>query len=159
MHTPHDFSKQIVIGIWHPRFLPLAKKLFESYTLCFIGVSVPAARKHFLNQVDALSLNFVALANEDGQQLLRDAHRANKKMYVWTVNTPDRIQEAARWGVDAILGDDISALVQNTQLGHSAVDEKALAITYKPYMTFSRRWYYYFLGKVKQFYSWKFLGI
>ncbi|KAG2171942.1 hypothetical protein INT43_001418 [Umbelopsis isabellina] len=159
VHAPHDFSKQIVIGIWHPRFLPLAKKLFEGYTLCFIGSSVPAARTHFFNEVDALSINFVALATPDGQQLIHDAHKANKKVYTWTVNTPDRIQEAARWGVDVILGDDIETLLQNSKHGHPAVDNKALTIANKPYMTFSRRWYYYFLSKILQFFTWKVLGI
>jgi hypothetical protein len=159
VHEPHDFSKQIVIGIWHPRFLPLAQKLFLGYSLCFIGVSLPAARKHFFDHVDILSLNFAALTDKEGQKLIRDAHNANKKVFVWTVNTIDMIQEAVRWQVDGVLGDDINVLVHNVRGESLALQEKALAVPSAPYMTFTRVWYWYFMKKLLELLSWKFLGI
>ncbi|CAO3664602.1 unnamed protein product [Umbelopsis ramanniana] len=156
-HQPHDFSKQIVIGIWHPRFIPLAQKLFPDYSLCFIGVSVPGARKHFFEHVDVLSLHFAALTDIDGQKLIRDAHEANKKVYVWTVNTPAMIEECVRWKVDGVLGDDVNVLLHNVHA--VASDEKALTVPAAPYMTYGRSWYWYFIRKLMVLASWKFLGV
>jgi len=158
-HEPHDFSKQLVIGIWHPRFLPLAQKLFASYSLCFIGVSLPAARKHFFDHVDVFSLHFAALTDTEGQKLIRDAHAAKKKVYVWTVNNVDMMRETVRWEVDGVLGDDAKVLVQNVRGETAVLQEKAMLVPFAPYMTFSRVWYWYFRKKIFELLSWKFLGI
>lgn len=118
---------------------------------------MPGARKHFFEHVDVLSLHFAALTDIDGQKLIRDAHEANKKVYVWTVNTPAMIQECVRWKVDGVLGDDINVLLQNVHAVTS--DEKAMTVPAAPYMTYGRSWYWYFIRKLMVLASWKFLGV
>jgi glycerophosphoryl diester phosphodiesterase len=54
------------------------------------------------SDADFLSLN----AARATAALVRRAHRAGKRVHVWTVNTPDAMLELAARGVDNIITDD-----------------------------------------------------
>jgi len=67
------------------------------------GLIVTAAVGDVLGaQADFLSLN----AARATAALVRRAHRAGKRVHVWTVNTPDAMLELAARGVDNIITDD-----------------------------------------------------
>lgn len=55
-----------------------------------------------LNYADALSVNY-SFATE---LLIDEAHNAGKKVFVWTVNTPEAINEMINNGADMIITDD-----------------------------------------------------
>jgi len=48
---------------------------------------------------------FSSLATMDGQKFIMECKTGGKKLMVWTVNHPDHMMEAVRWGVDVILTD------------------------------------------------------
>ena len=51
---------------------------------------------------DALSVNYSFATSA----LINDAHMAGKEVYVWTVNTPEAIDDMVKKGVDMIITDD-----------------------------------------------------
>jgi phosphatidylglycerol phospholipase C len=61
-------APRLVIGLWHPLFLPFAKKHLEYCRLSYIGPSPYTARKYFWDGVDIFSIDFVALTTADGQR-------------------------------------------------------------------------------------------
>ncbi|RUS26532.1 PLC-like phosphodiesterase [Jimgerdemannia flammicorona] len=146
----HDFSRQIVLGLWKPSFIEPAQRLFPKYRLSFIGVSLSAARTVFWGPCDSFNLNFSVLVNGDGQNFIKEAQAAGKKVYVWTVNDPEQARECFKWRVDAILGDDsgqlVAAIAQERVISPSARERVV-------WLTVSRRIYYFIQGFMWQFIS------
>jgi len=158
--SPHDFSRQIVLGFWHPKFLELAKELFPTFSTTFIGVSVPAARKLFFDQVDSFNLNFTVLVGSDGQSFIREAREAHKPVFVWTVNSVGMMRECEKWGVDAILGDHVelmSDVVKGTNSGLLAMIPASKID--QPFMTLPRVLYFGIFRYIMRFFSWYWLGL
>jgi glycerophosphoryl diester phosphodiesterase len=54
------------------------------------------------------------------RKLVNEAHAANKKVLVWTVNTPARMTQLARWGVDGIISDNTRQLCATLRRASSA---------------------------------------
>lgn len=98
-------APRIVLGMWHPKFIPLAKSILPYCTRSHIGFSIWFARQYFWDDCDSFSLKMPLLSSPEGQQFIQECKKENKKVMVWTVNTPDEMVEACRWGVDAILTD------------------------------------------------------
>jgi len=98
-------APRILLGLWHPRFVPSAKAYLPYCRRSYLGNSPFIARKYFWADVDAFSMHFHALATADGQKFMMECKAADKKLLVWTVNDPNHMMEAVRWGVDAILTD------------------------------------------------------
>ncbi|KAI6130282.1 PLC-like phosphodiesterase [Pisolithus croceorrhizus] len=90
---------RILLGLWHPRFVAFAKARLPYCRRSHIGVSTALARKYFWNDVDVFSMAFASLASADGSKT------AGKRIMVWTVNKPEHMMEAVRWGVDVVLTD------------------------------------------------------
>jgi len=156
----HDFSRQIVLGIWHPKFLEPVNKLLPDFATSFIGVSVPAARKHFFDHVDSFNLNFASLVGSDGQSFIREAHAAQKPVYVWTVNSVGMMRESEAWGVDAILGDNVELMcdvIKETDDGKLSVLLSSEG--QRPFMTLPRVLYFSFFRHVMRLFSWYRLGV
>jgi glycerophosphoryl diester phosphodiesterase len=57
------------------------------------------------------------ISNVDRQQVQR-AHRLNRRVHVWTANTPDEVNQLKEWGVDGIFTDDPQTALR--ALGRSA---------------------------------------
>jgi glycerophosphoryl diester phosphodiesterase len=51
------------------------------------------------------------------QSLIRQVHKAGKKIMLWTVNRAVTMQELANWGVDAIISDETELLVSSLRAG------------------------------------------
>ena len=67
-----DFSSQIVLGLWHPKFLAAADKYLPRFSRVHIGFSLPIAREHFPpSTVDGYSINFMVLSTPAGRQFVK----------------------------------------------------------------------------------------
>ncbi|KAI8890140.1 PLC-like phosphodiesterase [Backusella circina FSU 941] len=158
---PNLYNK-LIIGVWSVDFLKKAQTLLPEFKKCFIGLSIPAARAHFLDTVDYLSMPFAALADQDGQDFIAEVHERQKKVFTWTINIPEQMKCCVLWGVDGIIGDDVGALLENVRAVPSAIKGQDEWMEYKKSDSFlaSRRTqlYYYLLKKVMALASWKFIG-
>ncbi|KAF4601277.1 hypothetical protein EYR38_005929 [Pleurotus pulmonarius] len=113
MHTiisAHDgwetkLAPRILLGLWHPRFLPAAKSHLSYCRRSYIGCDTTVARKYFWADCDAFSMHFDSLTSGDGEKFRKECKAAGKQLMVWTVNEPHYMMEAVRWEVDAILTD------------------------------------------------------
>lgn len=98
-------APRILLGMWHPRFLGFAKSRLPYCRRSYIGNSTYIARKYFWNDCDAFSMWFGSLTTADGQKFREECKIAGKNLMVWTVNEPEQMMEAVRWGVSAIITD------------------------------------------------------
>jgi phosphatidylglycerol phospholipase C len=98
-------APRLVIGLWHPRFIPSAKTHLRYCSFSYIGHNPYTARQYFWNDVDTFSVSFSALTTTNGQRFVKECKAAGKQLMVWTVNEPEQMMEAVRWGVDGILTD------------------------------------------------------
>lgn len=78
-----------------------------------------------LNYADALSVNY-SFATE---LLIDEAHNAGKKVFVWTVNTPEAINEMINNGADMIITDD-PVLAKETILSYETNPQVVKLIKY-----------------------------
>ncbi|KAE9407234.1 PLC-like phosphodiesterase [Gymnopus androsaceus JB14] len=98
-------APRLVLGLWHPRFIPAAKEHLPGVTRSFIGISPYLARTYFWDHCDFFSMSFGVLTTSDGEKFRQECKAAGKKLMVWTVNKPEHMMEAVRWEVDCILTD------------------------------------------------------
>ncbi|KAJ3987643.1 PLC-like phosphodiesterase [Lentinula detonsa] len=98
-------APRLVLGLWHPSFIAAAKESLPYLTRSFIGISPSLARTYFWDHCDFFSMSFAVLATSDGEKFRKECQDAGKKLMVWTVNKPEHMMEAVRWGVDCILTD------------------------------------------------------
>lgn len=64
-------APRILLGLWHPAFLPHAKKHLPYCRRSYIGEDTALARKYFWNDVDAFSMWFGSLTTADGERYVR----------------------------------------------------------------------------------------
>lgn len=50
-------------------------------------------------------MSFASLASADGSGFREECKAAGKRLMVWTVNKPEHMMEAVRWGVDVVITD------------------------------------------------------
>jgi phosphatidylglycerol phospholipase C len=98
-------APRLVLGLWHPSFIVAAKEFLPYLKRSFIGISIHLARTYFWDHCDYFSMSFAALATSDGERFRKECKDAGKTLLVWTVNQPEQMIEAVRWGVDCILTD------------------------------------------------------
>ncbi|KAG2042152.1 PLC-like phosphodiesterase [Suillus americanus] len=98
-------APRILLGLWHPRFVAFAKARLPYCRRSHIGGSLSIARKYFWDGVEVFSMAFASLTTYDGQKFRNECKAAGKKIMVWTVNEPEHMMEAVRWGIDVILTD------------------------------------------------------
>ncbi|KAL0098297.1 PLC-like phosphodiesterase [Phycomyces blakesleeanus] len=159
-HT--SLRKQLVFGIWDLRFLERAKQLFIGYQLCFIGLSLGAARKHFLHELDNISLPYAALVDQEGQDFIKEAHSLGKRVFCWTINNIEQMHQCVAWGLDGVIGDNVDTLIENVRTTVNAMSPEE----FEKYVEASNnlmgkrsRLYYYIIKKSMSLISWKFIGI
>ncbi|KAG2156338.1 PLC-like phosphodiesterase [Suillus clintonianus] len=98
-------APRILLGLWHPRFVAFAKVRLPYCRRSYIGKSLLIARTYFWDGVEVFSMSFASLTTYDGQKFRNECKAAGKKVMVWTVNEPEHMMEAVRWGIDAIITD------------------------------------------------------
>lgn len=101
-----NLSSRLILGLWHPKFIPAAQEHVPTLRRIHIGGSPAKARQYFWDGCDGFSMYFASLVRAEGQEFMRDAQAAGKDIFVWTVNRPDEMVEATRWGVKAVLTDN-----------------------------------------------------
>ncbi|KAF9190253.1 hypothetical protein BGZ51_008784 [Haplosporangium sp. Z 767] len=144
-HFPErDFSTQIVLGLWHPKFLPVADKYLPKFSRVNIGFSLDIAREHFPpSKVDGYSINFMVLSTPAGRRFIKEMHAAGKPILAWTVNDTAETRECVRMGIDYVLTDRTKVLEkvlhEYETLGHEGVEQKYAAEVFNTWS----RWYKY----------------
>ncbi|KAI0677253.1 PLC-like phosphodiesterase [Trametes maxima] len=98
-------APRILLGLWHPSFLPHAKAQLPYCRRSYIGSDIAVARKYFWDSCDVFSIKFSTLAMADGVKFRKDCKQAGKRVMAWTVNDPEHMVEAVRWGIDVIITD------------------------------------------------------
>ena len=68
-----DLAPRILLGLWHPRFLPYAKSILPYCRRSYIGISTTNASKFFWDDCEVFSINFAILASWGGQRCVRAA--------------------------------------------------------------------------------------
>lgn len=86
-------APRILLGLWHPSFLPHAKTHLPYCRRSYIGQSIATARKYFWDACDVFSIKFSTLAMADGAKFRKDCKTAGKKVMAWTVNDPEHMVE------------------------------------------------------------------
>jgi len=89
------------------KYFPLCATHFPSYPVTHISFSVPYARQ-FLS-VPHVSFNMLqaSLVSRAGRRFVRDARRADRRVYAWTVNDSCAMDWCLRRdGVDGVISDD-----------------------------------------------------
>ncbi|CDS12858.1 hypothetical protein LRAMOSA05042 [Lichtheimia ramosa] len=155
-------ARQLVIGIWHVDFLKTTQALFPDFKICFIGLSLDAARKYFFDAADLLSMPFAALADKEGHDFIQEAHARGKRVATWTVNDVEQMHECLAMGVDAVVGDHVEIMVKQLRekVSSLSVDEYADYITKSTYLSHRRtRVYFYFLKKAMHYASRGYIGM
>ena len=61
-------APRLLIGLWHPTFIPHAKTHLPYCKRSYIGVDVNIAREFFWDHVDAFSMWFGSLTTADGEK-------------------------------------------------------------------------------------------
>ena len=104
------WSRRIVLGIWHHKFLPYSEKYLPTLPITHIGLHTTYARHYFLHnpRVQSFNLQLYSLVSKSQQAFIADAHRLGKSVFVWTVNDSDSMRYCMALKVDAILSDDPS---------------------------------------------------
>ncbi|EIW61594.1 PLC-like phosphodiesterase [Trametes versicolor FP-101664 SS1] len=98
-------APRILLGLWHPSFLPHAKAQLPYCRRSYIGSDIAVARKFFWDSCDVFSIKFSTLGMADGAKFRKDCKQAGKRVMAWTVNEPEHMVEAVRWGIDVIITD------------------------------------------------------
>ncbi|KAG0321724.1 hypothetical protein BGZ97_010551 [Linnemannia gamsii] len=138
-----DFSSQIVLGLWHPKFLAAADKYLPRFSRIHIGFSLPIAQMHFPpSAVDGYSINFMILSTPAGRQFVKDMQAAGKHIMTWTVNDSVEAREAVKMGVDYILTDRTKVLSnvlhEFDTLGQDGVEQKYAAEAFDTWSRWSK---------------------
>ncbi|KAI9247827.1 PLC-like phosphodiesterase [Sporodiniella umbellata] len=157
----NQLKPKLIIGIWNVEFMKKAKKLFPDYTLCFIGLSVSAARSHFIDTVDCLSLPFAALVDQDGHNFIKEVHERKKKVFTWTINDPLQMKSCVLLKVDGVIGDNVTSMLEHVHKPKLLKgDELESFIAEDTYLQSKRtKLYYYTMKKAMSVASWKCIGI
>lgn len=90
-----QLAPRLLLGLWHPRFLPYAKSILPYCRRSYIGTSPRVARTYFWDDCDTFSMGFGSLVIYGGAKFVREAHRDGKKVMVWTVNDMDELLEVS----------------------------------------------------------------
>ena len=100
------WNQRVVLGIWAAKFLPLCIQYLPGYPVSHIGFSTTYARQ-FL-KVPNVSFNMLqkVLLGPVGARFMRDVRRANRALFVWTVNDANLMKWSIQKRVDGVITDD-----------------------------------------------------
>jgi len=103
----HNNQSQILFSSFFPSNLKIAAKVLPEVPrglLAMRGVFGLWARSFGFMFGDYQALHS-HITNTSREQMQR-AHRLNRRVHVWTANTPEEIIQLKEWGVDGIITDD-----------------------------------------------------
>jgi glycerophosphoryl diester phosphodiesterase len=100
------WRERVVLGIWAAKFLPLCTHYLPRYPISHIGFSTCYAQQ-FLT-VPNVSFNMLqkVLLGPIGSRFIRDVKKAERQLYVWTVNEKNLMKWSIQKEVDGVITDD-----------------------------------------------------
>ena len=100
------WRERIVLGIWAAKFLPLCTDYLPKYPVSHIGFSTCYARQFLA--VPNVSFNMLqkVLLGPVGSRFIRDVKKANRQLFVWTVNEKNLMKWSIQKDVDGVITDD-----------------------------------------------------
>lgn len=100
------WRERILLGIWAAKYLPLCTHYLPKYPITHIGFSTCYARQ-FLKVPD-VSFNMLqkVLLGPIGARFIRDVKKADRQLFVWTVNERNLMQWSIQQEVDGVITDD-----------------------------------------------------
>ena len=109
----HNNAKQIIFSSFFPSNLKIASQILPAVPrglLAMPGLIGLWARSFgfMFGDYQALHPHISSVTRE---QISR-AHRVNRRVHVWTANTPEEVNRLKEWGVDGIFTDDPAVAVQ-----------------------------------------------
>lgn len=100
------WSRRVVLGCWSARYVRLAAQLLPGYPVAYIGWSVAYAREFLKVPGVAFNMFQKAMLLPSGKRLIRDAKKAGRPVYVWTVNEEKWMEWSIANEVDGVITDD-----------------------------------------------------
>jgi len=99
-------APRLILGLWHPKFIPAALSLLPSLKRCFIGIDLDLAQAPvFWDACHAYSIAFPMLATAYGAAFRARCRQGGKELYTWTLNSQEEWVTSAEWGVDVVMTD------------------------------------------------------
>ncbi|PQE21030.1 glycerophosphoryl diester phosphodiesterase protein [Rutstroemia sp. NJR-2017a WRK4] len=100
------WSQRIILGCWAAKYLPLCATYLPEFPIAHIGFSIAYARE-FL-QVPNVHFNMLRqiMVGPYGAKFLSDTKKANRSMFIWTVNKEQWMRWCISKGVDGVITDD-----------------------------------------------------
>lgn len=100
-----DWHRRIVLGCWSARYLPMRARYLPRYAMTLICVDLGYARQFLRVPGISFNINQMVLMGPLGRGFLEEAHAARRRVYVWTVNSPNLMRWSIRHGVDGVITD------------------------------------------------------
>ena len=101
-----SWKERIVLGIWVPKFLPLANYYLPDFPVTHIGFSTCYARQFLAAPNVGFNILQKVLLGPIGSNFLRDVKAAGRQLLVWTVNEEKVMKWCIQTEVDGVITDD-----------------------------------------------------
>ncbi|KUJ18405.1 putative glycerophosphoryl diester phosphodiesterase [Mollisia scopiformis] len=100
------WSERIMLGCWNAKYVPLCQKLLPRYPIAHIGWNIAYARQ-FL-KVPNVHFNMLqpAMLGPFGAAFRRDVKKADRSLFLWTVNDEKNMRWCISKGIDGVITDD-----------------------------------------------------
>ena len=112
--SPHKpWNTRVLLGVWGTKYLPLIKTHLPEYSVTNIGFSTIYARFFFRHPYCSFNTLATVLSLWPvGAQFIRSAHKRNRSVITWTVNDRRLMRWSVAQGLDGVITDDPSGLLQ-----------------------------------------------
>ncbi|KAK4225325.1 glycerophosphoryl diester phosphodiesterase [Podospora fimiseda] len=140
------WNERIVLGGWNENWISHITNILPNYPIAYIGFSIIYAHR-FLSQTKYPNINFnllqQGLVGPVGGQFIKAVRKAERRLYVWTVNEETWMQWSIKKGVDGVITDDPKKFrevcdkysLQNKEAAAGGVERVGLAKKAKLYAT------------------------
>lgn len=102
----NPWRKRVVLGIWAASYLPLCVKYLPDYPVAYIGFSTVYASKFLSIPNIGFNMMYKVLLGPIGEAFIRKVQRANRPLFLWTVNEDNVMRWSIQKGVDGVITDD-----------------------------------------------------
>lgn len=100
------WQKRVVLGIWAAKYLSLCVKYLPDYPIAYIGFSTCYARQFLKVPNVGFNMYAKALYGPIGERFINDVQKADRPLYLWTVNDTNAMKWSIVQGVDGVITDD-----------------------------------------------------
>jgi phosphatidylglycerol phospholipase C len=101
-----DWHRRVILGCWSARYLPLRAQYLPRYSMTLICFDLGYARQFLQIPRVFFTVNQLVLMGPLGRGFLEEARAANRRVYLWTVNSPSMMRWAIRHEVDGVITDE-----------------------------------------------------